>query len=66
MQAVEFDSGNHGNVVASPADLCSCDARAEPSMPGTETVHFAKSFAFKAISLQTRAFRFNREAANTR
>ncbi|MCP5277300.1 MAG: hypothetical protein H6935_02945 [Thiobacillus sp.] len=68
MQAVEFKSTPHDNVVDLPPDLAPWNGRkvrvillAEDD-PGKT----APAPTFKAISLNTRGFKFDREEANDR
>lgn len=68
MQAVEFMSRPHDNVVDLPANLRDWNNRTVRVILLAEeaTAQPAPASAFKAISLQTRNFRFDRDEANTR
>lgn len=66
MQTNKSDGGNHDSVVARPIALGDRDACEEGDVFGIDAVHSVITQAFAALSLQTRAFRFDREVANTR
>jgi hypothetical protein len=68
MQAVEFTSTTHDNVVDLPPELRSWNGRQVRVilLADEEPTHPVISTAFKAISLKTRDFRFDREDANAR
>lgn len=68
MQAVEFKSTPHDNVVDLPADLRAWNGRPVRVILLTDeaSAEPTASPAFKAVSLKTRGFKFDREAANAR
>ncbi|OGR02555.1 MAG: hypothetical protein A2520_11065 [Deltaproteobacteria bacterium RIFOXYD12_FULL_53_23] len=68
MQAVEFKSKPHDNVVDLPANLREWNDRQVRVilLADEEPTHPASSSTFKAISLKTSNFRFDRDAANAR
>jgi hypothetical protein len=68
MQAVEFKSKPHDNVVDLPANLREWNNRPVRVilLADEEGTHPAGNSAFHAISLKTRDFRFDRDEANAR
>lgn len=68
MQAVEFKSKPHDNVVDLPPDLCDWNNRPVRVilLADEEDARPDISPAFTAISLKTRDFRFDRDEANAR
>jgi len=68
MQAVEFKSKPHDNVVDLPPNLRDWNNRPVRVilLADEESSHAAISNVFKAISLKTRDFRFDRDEANAR
>lgn len=68
MQAVEFKSKPHDNVVDLPPNLCDWNNRPVRVilLADEESSRPAFSHAFKAISLKTLDFRFDRDDANAR
>lgn len=68
MQAVEFKSKPHDNVVDLPPNLRDWNNRSVRVilLADEEGACPAISSAFKAISLKTRDFRFDRDEANAR
>lgn len=67
MQAVEFKSKPHDNVVDLPPDLHDWNGRQVRVILLTEEgVEPAVEPTFRAISLKTRGFRFDRDEANAR
>lgn len=68
MQAVEFKSKTHDNVVDLPEELRSWNGRQVRVilLVDEEVAPHATQFEFSAISLKTRGPRFDREEANVR
>ncbi len=68
MQAVEFKSKPHDNVVDLPPNLRDWNGRQVRVilLADEGAAHSAKAPAFEAISLKTREFRFDRDEANAR
>ena len=68
MQAVEFKSKPHDDVVDLPPNLRDWNNRPVRVilLADEEAAHPAASHTFQAISLKTRDFRFDRDEANAR
>lgn len=67
MRAVEFKSKPHDNVVDLPPDLRDWNGRrVRVILLSEESSELAAEPIFKAISLKTSGFRFDRDDANAR
>lgn len=66
MQAVEFVSTPHDNLVQLPPELCGWNDRPVRVILMAEEKHHDAEINFKAVSLSTRGYRFDREDANAR